>query len=208
MKKSLPILISILILSCQNEPKVNIQKIKFELDSIMVLDQKHRNELNSLYLEFGLESSEFQEVFVKQHLIDSMNVIYVESLIKKLGKYPGNSLLGHSTGKVAFFVLQHSSEEIQLKYLDLILEAAESNELDKGSAAMYHDRCLMYKGEPQIYGTQIRSREFLDSLIGENKREFYLHPIKDTVKIDSVRMWNGLIPLEEYLISFGLSRWN
>lgn len=210
MKSICLIIVIIFIQSCQMQPieKLDPAKIKMELDSIMVLDQMYRNELNGLFQDYGYESSEFQNVFKKQEKIDSTNLIYVENLIATYGKYPGNSLVGHSTGKVAFFVLQHASDTIQSKYLDLILEASKNKELNKRYVAMFHDRYLVYKGESQIYGTQIRVKETTDSISGKTENISYCYPIRDTVKIDSLRLWNGLLDLEGYLNSFGLSRWD
>lgn len=211
MKITIALLIAIALQSCQpadKAPKLDVDKIKIELDSIMVLDQKHRSELSDLYKNYGFESNEFQSVFKKQRRIDSLNLIYVEDLISKHGKYPGKSLLGNSIGEVAFFVLQHAPDSIQAKYIDIILEASKNNELKKGSVAMFHDRYLTNKGEPQIYGTQIGTKEIIDSVTGEIRIVNYCFPIKDTVSIDSLRLWNGLLDLEGYLNSFGLSRWS
>ena len=121
--------------------------------------------------------------------------------------YPGSSLVGHSTGKVAFYVLQHAPDSIQDKYYNLILEAATNKELNKNLVAMYTDRYLLAKGEKQIYGTQIIRKQILDSISGIAKDTAYLWPVADTISIDSLRLWNGLEPLESYLSNLGLSRW-
>ena len=187
---------------------LNVERIKVELDSIMLLDQKYRNELQSLNEEFGYESIEFQTILRKQHQIDSTNLIYVEDLIQQFGKYPGKSLVGLSRADVAFYILQHSDPSIQEKYLDLILEASEQSELMKRNVALYHDRYLLNKGEPQIYGSQVHGREVMDSVTDTKELEYYLPPIRDTNNIDSLRMWNGLGPLENQLKPYGLSRWD
>lgn len=209
MNKHLVILCLGILISCQpnSKPEIDPAQTKVELDSIMVLDQKYRQELSSLYSEYGLDSKEFQELLQKQNAIDSTNLIYVEDLIKNYDKYPGKSLVGVSTAEVAFFVLQHATDSIQAKYIDIILDAADNNELKKGSVALYYDRYLINTGAPQLYGTQIGSKEIVDKETGQSNRLNFLYPIKDTTKIDSVRLWNGLGPLEDYLNSYGLSRW-
>lgn len=197
-----------ILFSCNAQEPIDPDVIKRELDSIFVLDQKYRTQLSALYQADGFESDEFQQVYQLQQQIDSSNLAYVEELIQRLGTYPGNSLVGPTTAKVAFYVLQHAPDSIQAKYLDLILGAAQNKELNKGSVAMYHDRYLKGKGEPQIYGTQVVSKSRIDGITGEKTDTLYLWPIRDTNKIDSIRMWNGLPPLETYLQSFGLSRWD
>ena len=72
---------------------------------------------------------------------------------------------------------------------------------------MYQDRYLMHRGEPQIYGTQLRSEFKIDSMSGAQTERTFVWPIADTTDIDSIRMWNGLGLLEEYLNRFGVSRW-
>jgi len=203
------IFILAILTSCQSNSfnEIDSTITKLELDSIMVLDQKYRQELNSVFSEYGYESEEFQSLLRKQNSIDSTNLIYVENLINRYGKYPGKTLVGQTSGEVAFLVLQHAHDSIQTKYFNLIMEASKNNELKKNSVALFHDRYLVNQGKPQIYGSQIGTKEIVDSLTGASTKINYLFPIRDTTKIDSVRMWNGLLPLEDYLNSFGLTRW-
>lgn len=210
MKNIQLLLLALLFYCCADEKRISIDAeiVKAELDSIMILDQKYRSELFQLYKEKGGESVEFQRLQKLQADIDSSNLSYVEDLIAKYGKYPGKSLVGHSLRDVAFFVLQHSPDSIQAKYIDIILDAAQDNELNKGSVAMYHDRYLINKGEEQIYGTQIGTKEVIDSITGQVNIISFCYPIRDTASIDSLRLWNGLLDLEGYLNSFGLSRWD
>jgi len=193
--------------SCKQKEVIDIDNLKIELDSIMVLDQKYRSQLNAVFNQFGKDSKEFKDLVEKQNDIDSLNLIYVENLIQKHGGYPGNSLVGHSRGDVVFFVLQHSSSKVQDKYLQLIIDAAKNDELKGGLAAMYHDRVLINSDLPQIYGTQVGRDSYIDTISNELVNRNFLYPISDTISIDSLRMWNGLGPLEDYLNSFGLSRW-
>lgn len=202
------VLFGIMATSCQQTNTLDPEVIKPELDSIMILDQKYRNQLMSVYQEEGEDSKAFKELLEKQMKIDSANLVYVEDLIVRYGKYPGKSLVGNEYKDVAFFVLQHNPDSIQQRYLDLILKAAREGELDKGSAAMFYDRYLIGIGEPQMYGSQVGRKITLDSLTGISEEKIFIYPIKDTTAIDSIRMWNGLSPLEGYLNNFGLSRWN
>ena len=60
--------------------------------------------------------------------------------------------------------------------------------------AFLTDRCLMNQGEKQIYGTQQISREGI----------YYLVPVQDIDKVDSLRQELGLEPLSEYMKDCGL----
>lgn len=200
--------IAVFAFSCESKPHINVEKVKVQLDSIRVLDQD-RKHLHGLYDEFGYDSDQFKIALKAQNKIDSSNLVYIEDLIERYGKYPGTDLVGHSQSDVAFLVLQHQHEDVQAKYIDVILEASKNNQLRKKDVAMFHDRYLVGIGEPQIYGTQVNITQVIDSISGERKQMNTLFPIRDTVKIDSVRLWNGMSSLENYLNSnFGISRWD
>ncbi|WP_132702627.1 BT_3928 family protein [Winogradskyella wandonensis] len=112
--------------------------LKRQLDSIMVLDQKYRANMTSDNWKLQLE-------------IDSSNTAFVESIFKKHG-YPGKSIVGDKTSRVAWFVIQHSNK-IET-YFPLIKEAGEKGELSMTNVAMMEDRYLTEQGLPQKYGTQ------------------------------------------------------
>lgn len=179
-----------------------------ELDSIFELDQKYRAEMQSVQNEFGWKSDEMNELRAKQNKVDSSNLQRIVEIIEYIGGYPGQSLVGHSASKTTFYVLQHAPDSIQEQYYDLIVGAAKNNELKRGLAAMYQDRYLMHRGEPQIFGTQVRIEYSVDSLTGQKVETAYVWPIADTTNIDSLRLWNGLLNLEDYLNNFGISRWD
>jgi len=206
MRKFIPLLL-ILVIGCKQKPTINTDELAKELDSIMVVDQKYRAQMQGVQQEYGWNSPEMTELWKKQSEIDESNLKRILEIIDLVDGYPGKSLVGNSSSKVTFYVLQHSPDSIQEKYYDLIIKAAEENELDKRLAAMYQDRYLMHRGEPQIFGTQIRSEYETDSLTGERTERTFVWQIADTTNIDSVRMWNGLGPLEDYLNGFGISRW-
>ena len=186
-------------LSCRSKKSIDFDKIAHELDSIYEQDQFLRGELASLFWSEDLDTIHYKALVNEQNKIDSLNLKRIEEIIEMVGGYPGKSMVGGSASKVGFFVLQHSSAEIRRKYLKLILEAADNFELNKSYAAMFHDRVLMDEGSPQIYGTQIRAETVFDSLTGKRITKRYVWPIQDTVNIDSLRLWNGLKPLEGHL---------
>lgn len=195
------------MIGCERKTSINTKKLAKELDSIMIVDQKYRANMQDVQQEYGWNSHEMSELLKKQNEIDESNLKRILEIIDLVDGYPGKSLVGISSSKVTFYVLQHAPDSIQEQYYELIINAAEENELDKRLAAMYKDRYLMHRGEPQIFGTQIRSEYEIDSLTGERTERTFVWPIADTTNIDSIRIWNGLGPLEEYLNSFGISRW-
>jgi len=206
-KTTILLIVFILSCNCSNKQSLNTEALRNELDSILLLDQKYRSEIISYYQQNKISSPELQELQLKQHHIDSSNLIRVEKIIEEVEGYPGKSLVGEKASSAVFYVLQHAPDHIQNKYYEMIVKAGKEGELNKRQVAMYQDRYLLHRGEPQIYGTQIYSTYTINEKTQERIDSTYLWPIADTVKIDSVRMWNGLEPLEDYLKQFGLSRW-
>ena len=192
-------------MSCQEKNKenktINIDKdqLKTELDSIYKSDQKYRRMMGDTSAKYGWNSPQMDKLWEKQSKIDSANLKKVLQIVNKLKVYPGDSLVGYPTRKSAFFVLQHAPDSIQEKYLPMILKAGKNRQLDIDLTAMYHDRYLMHRGLPQIYGSQIRVKRILDSSTGKEREIHEVYKLKDSTKVDSLRKSVGMMPLEEYL---------
>ena len=205
MSKINLLLILLFLLSCQEKNQenktINIDKdqLKIELDSIHKLDQKYRRMMGDTSAKYGWNSPQMDKLWKKQSKIDSANLDKVIQIISKLKVYPGDSIVGYPTRKSAFFVLQHAPDSIQERYLPMILKAGKNRQLDKNLAAMYHDRYLMHRGLPQIYGSQIRVKRIIDSSTGKEKEIHQVYELKDSSKVDSLRKSVGMMPLEEYL---------
>ncbi|PTX43440.1 hypothetical protein C8P64_1968 [Christiangramia gaetbulicola] len=173
-------------------------EIKIELDSVFKTDQKYRRMLQDTVDKYGWNSPQIEDLWKRQSKLDSINLIKVLKIIKKINTYPGDSIVGYPTRKAAFFVLQHAPDSIQDQYLPMIIKASKNGQLDEDLAAMYHDRYLMHRGLPQIYGSQFLIKTKKDSITGKEEKVFELYKIKDTSKVDSLRRMVGLIPLKEY----------
>ena len=178
--------------------KIHREKLKMELDNVFEMDQKCRGKLNDTIEKYGWNSPQVKNLWKEQKKLDSLNLIKVLKIIKEIKVYPGDSIVGYPTRKAAFFVLQHAPDSIQDKYLPLIVDASKNGQLDKKLAAMYHDRYLLHRDLPQIYGSQFLIKTITDSTTGEEKRIHELYKLRDTSKVDSLRRSVGMIPLEEY----------
>ena len=205
--KYLSLLLLFIAFSCVKDGKIDSKQLTIELDSILVADQLVRKKLNEAQKLYGWNSPELFKMQTTMHSIDSGNLIKIIEIINLLGGYPGISLVGERAGNATFYVLQHAPDSIQKKYLHLILEAAKNGELNKRKAALYYDRYLMNREQPQVYGSQVRFDSFTDKKTGLKVDTAYVWPIADTVAIDSLRTSIGMNPLEGYLNQFGLSRW-
>ncbi|MFD2933617.1 DUF6624 domain-containing protein [Spirosoma flavum] len=142
-------------------------KLKHELDSMYVLDQRNREWLTKLGNNQPLTDS-LSEVYktdrsklagvlwAEQTKIDTTNLARAEAIIKQHG-YPGKSLVGAPANEAIFYIIQHSNKINT--YLPAIKKAADQGELPFYQYAMMLDRSLMYGGKPQLYGTQASCRQ-------------------------------------------------
>lgn len=147
--------------------------LKKSLDSILVLDQKYREEANGGdFSNWGLQMD-----------IDSSNIAWIDSLMQVRG-YPGKSQVGEGTARAAWYVIQHSDRIDE--FLPQIEAVARSGELPFRLYAMMLDRQLMGQGEPQVYGTQGMS--FFQGTPDEIEM---LWPVADPDNVDSLRREAG-----------------
>ena len=180
----------------KNANAIDYQRYKTELTEIYILDQKFRLLTNSLEQIYEWDSDTIQEIYQLEHIQDSLNLKEVERIIKEIG-WPNKSILGDSASDAAFLVLQHCQNVIIMeKYLPIMIEAANKNELSWSSLALFIDRIKMFKGEKQIYETQIIYDDSLQKLIP--------YPIENIVIIDSLRKDVGLTSFSDYLKGFGI----
>lgn len=187
------------------QSKINFE-LKKELNSILIEDQKWRDLLisdlmstkrDSLAEAFKVDKKDIVPYIVKKiPLSDSLNLARVEKIIKQYG-YPGKSLVGEGTNIAAYYVIQHS-ESID-KYLSLIKKAADKKAIKFPYYAMMLDRSLMYKGEEQIYGTQAKGFQKLNSETGKKEFVTIIWPIKDVMNVNKKRLKAGFEnTVEEY----------
>lgn len=99
----------------------------------------------------------------EKHIIDSLNsmVRYIDSinvakLLVIMGEvgYPGTNVVSGECRDDAFFIIQHASLEIQKKYLPVLIDAVQNNQVSGITAALLIDRILVSEGKKQLYGTQ------------------------------------------------------
>lgn len=149
-------------------------------------DQQYRLLAEVAERKYGLNAPQMGEAMQQQERVDRVLSRRVDSLIARYG-YPGKSLVGEYQKKAAFLVIQHSPDE---KYLPLLTAAADKDELPWSSVAIFIDRIKTERGEPQVYGSQLKS---------QTDGHYLLAPIEDEPNVNVRRTKVGLGPLEEYL---------
>jgi hypothetical protein len=197
------LLLSFFVKFASGQTSVNLT-LKSELDSIFQLDQKYRvllfsEELksrpDSVAKSYGVETSQLQNFLINKMVsIDSTNIKRIDEIIKEYG-YPGKSLVGEPASEAAFFVIQHS-QSID-KFLPLIKKAARKKELLFSLYAMMLDRSLMYSGKEQVYGSQGKGIQVLNTTTGLKEFKMVIWPIKNHKKVNKRRKKAGFKDTEE-----------
>jgi TonB family protein len=170
------------------------QRLITQLAEIAKTDQQYRNvPVNAAGKKYGWDSPQVNELMQKQSLLDIANLAKVEKIIEQYG-YPGKTLVGERYMFTAFIVIQHNDHEVQVKYLPLLTEAANTGELNWSSLALMIDRVKTGNGQKQVYGSQLHDHN--------NIRQLY--PIEDEANVNVRRAKIGLAPLEDYLKTFNI----
>lgn len=185
--------------------------LKKELDSLQILDQKYRAALSanmrgkgdSLSIVYGVKKEDLNDYLWKlQGEIDSLNTVRIEQIIKLYG-YPGISLVGKPANEAAFYIIQHS--KVIDKYLPVIKEAAEKNELSFVLYGMMLDRSLMLHDKEQVYGTQGSGMSVKNKKTGIWENLSFIWPIKDPTTVNKRRKAAGFTgTVEESAKSMGI----
>jgi len=168
---------------------VNLELMS-EFDSIALYDQKWRRLMRDTSDAYGWDSPQMAALWDKQSHWDSLNTLRIEEVIVEQGGYPGRSLVGDRHASTAFLVIQHAPLETQVKYIDMMKEAADADEVRWSSIALLIDRVNLGLGEKQIYGSQLARNEETGG--------YYFSPMENPYKIDSIRATVGLGPIQAY----------
>lgn len=108
--------------------------------------------------------------------------------------WPTNSMVGQDAARDAWVIVQHASPAFLKRCLPLMQAATDKLEMAPSELALSIDRVRMQDGQPQLYGSQLRS--------GEDGK-FELYPIEDREHVDARRAAMELPPLADYLAGFG-----
>ena len=163
-------------------------RIRKQLDSVYVIDQKYRGLIDDTMKKYGNNSKETISMWKVIELNDSMNLEIVTQIIDKYG-WLGSNIIGIAANKTLFLVIQHSNLKTMEKYLPIMKVATNNGNASKRSLAMLEDRVEMINKRPQIYGTQV---QFIDG-------KYVLYKTLDEKNLNKRRAEVGLDTIEDYL---------
>ena len=197
----------LLAMACSNRKKPNKTQTSIQNteDLIAVLDTIWRTEQepitlrDSLIEKYGVESKEVQgqqEIYERNHAINERKV---KVILDKYG-WPGKDIIGEQGNWTICNVIQHSDNEIRIKYLPMIRQAVKDKKLHPRFLVRTEDRIATERGDLQIYGGQMKYYP--------ETKSFNVWPVYDPVNIDKRRAEIGLEPISEFLKSRFNFEWN
>lgn len=151
--------------------------------------------IDPIQKEFGSNSPQMQAVWEEMVKIDEENKKKVVAILEEHG-WPGKSMVGPQANSAVFLVIQHSDKETMEKYLPMLRQAVAKGEAAKSQLALMEDRVRMNNGQPQLYGSQLRTNI--------ETGQYELYTIEDEVNVDKRRAEMELEPLKDYMKRFGI----
>jgi len=128
--------------------------------------------------------------FAKVAKIDEENRKEIKNIVNEYG-FISISKFGKDASYKAWLLVQHfPPEEIEFMENYLKMMGDNKGDYDTRNYAYLIDRINVYKGKPQIYGTQTTSKD--------NSDTYEFQPIKDIENIDALRREMNLSTLREY----------
>jgi hypothetical protein len=197
MKKIVYIITLLLTMECSNKKANKTSTTKQSpIDLISVLDSIWETEQGPITLRdslmkiYGVGSKEVkiqQEIYEKNHIVNERKV---KNILDKYG-WPTKEMIGDQGNWTICNVIQHSNNEIRIKYLPMMRKAVQDKKLEPRFLVRAEDRIATEKGELQIYGGQMKYYPATQS--------FNVWPVYDPINIDKRRADIGLGPIAEFL---------
>lgn len=191
-------LVLLLLLSCNNSVKPIESNSSVDqdaalvamLDSIWMTEQIPIRRRDSLGRVYGYESEEYQKQDEIYHRNHDINEVKVRRLLDSIG-WPSIDVIGEQGNLTICNVIQHSHNDVRIKYLPLMRQAVADKNLSARFLVRAEDRIATEAGKPQIYGGQIKYYP--------ETKSFDVWPIEDPENVDKRRAALGLEPMAEFL---------
>lgn len=171
-------------------------KIKLSLDSCIKVNERNFNKslINDLTKMLSADqAARNNEIELSTLMIDSINQIKLSNIITA-GGMPTISTVGILGISSVFTIIQHSNDSYMEKYFPVIQKLTISGEFPKYLFAYLVDRHNMFKGLPQIFGTQI----VMASPFSIFTKKMKLYDIAEPNYVEIRRSTYGLNSLMEY----------
>lgn len=159
------------------------------LDSLSAADWQDRQAIFAVFRQAGFQSAAADTANRWLMRRDLVRLATFQHLERRHG-WRAITQAGAGAASVAFLLLQHAPDSVQLRYLPRIQSLHQTGKLRSADYATYLDRALLHQGQPQQYGTQSARRvwasgETVDSLcptanlatLDQRRRRMKLEPL-------------------------------
>lgn len=149
-------------------------------------------DVNNILIRVFVDDQEVRTTGDKDmYVVDSINLIKVNSIIKKCKNEVYERNLSFKSYQAIFLTLQHSGDkDLMSYYYHIIKKLIDKEKIDKGILALYVDRFLLLDNKKQIFGTQIKNNN--------------LYELESPFEVNERRRYMELESIEKYLMRFGL----
>jgi hypothetical protein len=178
------------------------EKVRIELVNIHEKDQRYRAQMDSVGRKLGWDSEAVRSLWLKQHALDSENLVSVDRILTQCG-YPPQSKVGDLVD-IPFEVIRRADDSTLSTYYEVIVGASREGGLNNREVAQYQDNVLMIQRFPQEYGTQISVEFVEDASTGKSYDSVFLWPIRNPESVDARRHSMGLDSIANHLRRLGI----
>ena len=183
----------------QEAGELSPEQLVSVLETVYRTEQEPIRLRDSLIAVHGAESTEAQhqqQVYETNHAI---NERIITGILDTSG-WPDKKIIGERGNLTICNVIQHSANEVRIKYLPLMRSAVESGQLHPRFLVRAEDRIATENGDLQIYGGQMKYYP--------ETKSFNVWPVYDPPNINKRRAAIGLGPIEEHLRNRFNFEWN
>lgn len=197
----------LLTISCANESTLKQAKIDNQktenliavLDTVWQTEQIPIRLRDSLGRIYGVESKEYKEqqlLYEQNHFINEKKV---RCILDTYG-WPTKEMIGERGNWTLCNVIQHSDNEIRIKYLPMMRQAVKDKKLEPRFLVRASDRIATERGDLQIYGGQMKYYP--------ETKSFNVWPVFEPENIDKRRAEIGLDSIAIFLKNRFDFEWN
>jgi hypothetical protein len=174
----------------ENENKKYDQKLKQELESILLFNEWYLEAEDSVRQDFGTESEPYLSLLRNVYGIEKENGNRISKLLDNNNGWIGKKTVGVDAARAVFIAIVHSHQpKLYEKHLDKLKKGFAKEQIGGYYLAYLEDILTFQEKKHQRYGTLVASNQ---------KGSSYLRPVEDWLHINQKRAALGLGTIEEY----------
>ncbi len=180
----------VLLESVEVENKKYDQKLKQELEGILLFNEWYLEAEDSIRQDFGTESEPYLNLLRNIYGIEKENGARISKLLDNNNGWIGKKTVGPDAARAVFIAIVHSHQtKLYEKHLPQLKKGFTKEKIGGYYLAYLEDILAFQEKNHQRYGTLSACNQ---------KGNWYLRPIEDLLHINQRRAALGLGTIEEY----------